>query len=323
MEENFSGYFLNALDPETERQVEAYLRENPDANAQMDLIRQALEPLEADMAEIDPPANLAERTLARVAEYSCHDLPRAPVERKCSGGRPRWWRRADMLVAASIVLCIGLLVPPVVVHLQREHERVSCENNLGPRIGLAMIRYADQHRGAFPNVADPKLTPRDVCGMSLPLLVSSGVVDKDGFSIRCPGNGGPAQCGWTADQVLAMSEEEFKEKAPRLSGCYSYTMGYYDHGRVEGFTRDSFPVPLMADRPPFRARGRHDNPGNSPNHGGAGQNVLFTDGHVAFLTNRTFRGDDIYLNRENDLAPGKDPSDIVLGPSEARTRPLD
>jgi hypothetical protein len=325
MQENFAGYLLNALDPDTEHEVEAYLRAHPGANGAMDLIRQALMPLEADAAPIEPPPALAARTLARLAEHCYRDLPHAPpVSRKGAGAaRPSWWRRADVLVAASLFLCISLLVPPVVVHLQRTHQRVSCENNLGPKIGLAMIQYADHHHGAFPNVGDPALKPHNVPGMSVPLLISSGVIDTDSFTIRCPGNGGPVRCSWTVAQVKNMSAEEFEATAPRLAGCYAYTMGYYDEDRIEGFTKDRSPVPLMGDRPPFRPDGHCVDPNNSPNHGGAGQNVLFTDGHVAFLTQRSFQGDDIYLNRDHEAAPGKSSDDYVLGLSEARLRPLD
>jgi prepilin-type processing-associated H-X9-DG protein len=325
MEENFTGYLLNALDPQTEREVEAYLRANPEANRQMDLVRQALEPLEADMPEIEPPPNLAARTLARVDELCCRDLPRAPVHagRWSGGSQPRWWRRADVLVAAGIFLCVGLLVPQIVGYLRHEQQRVSCEENLGPKIGFGMMRYADLHHGAFPNVAAPDLKPRNYCGMWVVELLSSGVIDKDDFSIGCAGNGSSRQFPWTVAQIQGMSDEELKEKAPRLGGCYSFTMGHYDHGRIQGPTQDRFPVPLMADRPPFRADGHCTSPNNSPNHGGAGQNVLFTDGHVAFMTSRSFLGDDIYLNRAHQVAPGRDPSDIVLGVSEARATPLD
>jgi prepilin-type processing-associated H-X9-DG protein len=324
MEQYFAGYLLNALEPETEREVEAYLRKYPEANRQMDLIRQALEPLEADAKEFEPPPSLILRTLARTAELSCGDLPHAPAVRQGSeGADPRWWRRTDVLVAGGCLVCMALLVPPAILELQHMHQRVSCENNLGPRIGLAFIRYADRNHGAFPNVASSRFTPRNVCGMAVSELVSSGVIDKDSFSISCPGTSGPAQCPSTVEQLRDMSDRDFQEIAPRLAGCYAYSMGYHDQDGVHGFSRDQFPVPLMADRPPFRADGHCNSPNNSPNHGGAGQNVLFTDGHVAFLNTRLFQGDDIYLNRAHEVAPGKDPSDTILGVSEAQASPLD
>ena len=57
--------------------------------------------------------------------------------------------------------------------------------------------------------------------------------------------------------------------------------------------------------------------GNSANHGGTGQNVLFLDGSVRFCPTRTvgLSGDDIYLNRVGRQAAGLDAADTVLGSS--------
>src|SRR5436309_9956542 len=73
--------------------------------------------------------------------------------------------------------------------------------------------------------------------------------------------------------------------------------------------------PILADRPPSDGT-----PGNSPNHGGAGQNVLFLDGHVRFVPGRTIGDpdDDIFLNRANTVAAGVDNRDVVLGASASR-----
>ena len=51
----------------------------------------------------------------------------------------------------------------------------------------------------------------------------------------------------------------------------------------QGFRRDeaSDSTPILADRPPAQGWG------NSPNHGGTGQNVLFVGGNVGFFTTRT------------------------------------
>jgi prepilin-type processing-associated H-X9-DG protein len=71
----------------------------------------------------------------------------------------------------------------------------------------------------------------------------------------------------------------------------------------------------MADRPPFREKACGARQ-NSPNHGGQGQNVLFTDGHVEFLTQPTFAGANIYLNRKGQARAGVSNDDNPLGMSE-------
>ncbi len=57
---------------------------------------------------------------------------------------------------------------------------------------------------------------------------------------------------------------------------------------------------------------------NSANHGGRGQNVLFLGGHVDWRTNRNagVRGDDIFVNWDNQVLAGKAWEDSVLGSSD-------
>src|SRR5271156_3271197 len=107
MEENLVGYLLNALDPAEQRQVEGYLRDHPEAQRHLQLLEHALEPLAADRDEIAPPPGLSVRTLALVAEHQCHELPRVPkaTSRPSDFTHRSWWRRADVLVAASLLFC--------------------------------------------------------------------------------------------------------------------------------------------------------------------------------------------------------------------------
>jgi prepilin-type processing-associated H-X9-DG protein len=325
MEENFVGYLLNALDPETQREVEDYLRDNPQVQGQIELLRQALEPLEADLEEIEPRPGLAVRTLGCVAEYCCRDLPRAPIPtRRWAEAVPtRWWRRADVLVAASLLLCASLLLPPLIGHLYRQHQMASCRDNLRV-FGEALVKYSEKHSGAFPDVASKEVPAnRQVAGLFLPMLVDAGLLDPETANVSCPATGAPARCSWHLGDLVQMPEGKFNGEARRLAGCYAYTLGYRGHGgEIEGFRQDSFPVPIMSDRPLYQEEHLRNSSENSPNHGGRGQNVLFTDGHVAFLTSRILAGDDIFLNDNKRVAAGLNRRDIVLGVSDARPKPV-
>ena len=77
---------------------------------------------------------------------------------------------------------------------------------------------------------------------------------------------------------------------------------------------------LVADAP---SGGLVDRSGN---HDRRGQNVLFEDGHVQYLTTCTARGckDHIFTNDEGHQAPGLHPHDAVLGPGGLRleTKPV-
>jgi prepilin-type processing-associated H-X9-DG protein len=325
MENYFIGYLLDALDERTKCQVEAYLTQHPDAREKLALLEHALEPLAADKDACAPPALLVERTLAKVAEHICtarpiDDLPQAPLvsPASLSSGRT-WWRRVDVLVAACLLFTItgvGLMIlgrmrgPDSAVML------VECKNNLR-QFYMALQKYHEQN-GKFPDIE--KQSPRNVAGMVVPMLSDAGTLPASA-SIRCPGIGTPLSCQFTMAALRTMSDDEFAMYSPGLSMCYAYSLGYKDegggyHGPGDNPKSSWSQMPIMADRPP--AEGIFN---NSINHGGAGQNVLFADGHVNFLTERTFgAGDDIFLNRDSKVAAGLDATDIVLGYSASRPK---
>src|SRR5436853_3595095 len=125
MNENLVGYLMDVLEPDQRRDVEVYLAQNPEARRQLELLRQALDPLAADGDGTEPPPGLWVRTLGRVAEHRCRPLPAAPpplTPRPPSAARG-WWQRADVLVAASVLLCVMLLIPPGVVYLRSYQDR--------------------------------------------------------------------------------------------------------------------------------------------------------------------------------------------------------
>src|SRR5205823_3330641 len=97
-----------------EREVEEFLRKHPESQSHVDLLSRALVPLAADRTDAEPPPALRVRTLARVAEYRCSAplrLPAAPPIRSYAPRRS-WWRRADVLVAASILILVVPFIPP-------------------------------------------------------------------------------------------------------------------------------------------------------------------------------------------------------------------
>jgi hypothetical protein len=315
MDENLVGYLLNALDPDTQREVGAYLKDNPEVQRRLDLLRQSLEPLAVDREEIAPPAGLVLRTLAGVAEYQCRRLPEAPTLPLTPPVRTarRWWGRADVLVAAGLLLAIAGLAPPVVDHARQKHQIEKCANNL--RGFHDALQDYSTRKGSFPNVANEPW-PHNVAGMMVPL-----VQDATGtaLNVRCPGNGKPHSPSWTAAEIRAMDHQQFLDDvAGKLLGCYAYSLGYRDDaGRYRALRPTAHGrLPIMADGPP---EDRGD--GNSPNHRGKGQNVLFADGQVQFLDEPRVYGHDLYRNDNGEVQAGLHPRDIVLGASNDRPNP--
>src|SRR5437016_2465224 len=100
MDENLVGYLLDALEPETREEVEQYVRAQPEARQRLELLRQALKPLECDRDTIEPPPGLWTRTLAHIAQYRPQPVPAAPepvfLRATPVTGRT-WWSRADVM----------------------------------------------------------------------------------------------------------------------------------------------------------------------------------------------------------------------------------
>ena len=311
MNDQLLDYLLERLDEPVKQQVEMRLQVDEAARRHLELLRQALAPLAAD-GEVVPPPHLAARTIARIAEHACRELPRAPVPlRSESAGRP-WWRRADVLVAASLLAVFVGIGLPVLIRMRGPAGIVECQENLR-KFHVALKTYEEQHK----QLPSPFQGQRHVAGVIIPMLQDAGVLATD-FSVRCPGHGPFQTCNVTLDEIRAMSPEELAQHAPNLLMSYAFTLGFRDENGVwHPFNRAADAgddaVLIFADSP-----ARAIAAGNSRNHGGRGQNVLFLGGNVQFLKERTHGGDDIFLNNDKCVAAGNDRRDFVLGPSDAK-----
>ncbi|MBI3411820.1 MAG: DUF1559 domain-containing protein [Planctomycetes bacterium] len=306
------GFLVGGLEEKELRQVEADLEAHPERRLRLDKLRLALDPLAADKDEPAPPRGLAVRTIALIAEHSCRQLPRAPATSRQSGGGGRtWWRRADVLVAACLLLTFLGLGIPAVVRMRAGAARVECQNNLRT-FGFALQNYHEL-RGHYPNIAEE--APHNVAGMVIPILADAGVL-KDTASIRCAGNGAHLANSLTLDEARAIPPENLDDR--RLTPSYAFSLGFKDdtgyHPPCQCEGQPANLVALMSDGPPLNAGA-----GNSPNHRGDGQNVLFIDGSVGYYKTRNVGFDnDIFTNKAKQVAAGLDCLDIVLGRSLAR-----
>jgi hypothetical protein len=254
-----------------------------------------------------------------VAEYRCRPLPRAPQPRRPIVGGPGWWRRPDALVAAVLLVVIGGLVFGGLGRLWHRQQIIACQNNLRA-FHQALVRYSDHHDGSFPRVE--KDGPRSVAGVFVPILRDDGMLGSD-VSVRCPGNGGVVPTDITVadlERAWVAGPESYRPLARRLAGCYAYSLGYRDGEDVRGLRQaGNDRLPILADRPDYGSAAA----GNSPNHGGRGQNVLYIGGWVQFCNVRTVgvERDDIYLNHSYQVLAGENRWDTVLGASDSSPWP--
>ncbi len=317
MEENLLGYLLDALDPETHRETEKYLETHPEAQEKLRLLRQSLEPLSWDHDGFAPPEGLIVKTVGRVAEFCCREVPPAPEPPKSPPATLRFppLRRIDVLVAATLLLAILGVGFPWIIHVREEHKKMVCQQNL-EEIYVGLTGYSKNHQNEFPNLEKIAKPPRNVAGLVVPFLIAKEHLGDD-FVIRCPGTQtGPLPV--TYQEAMNMPEEEFLQQADNLTPGYGYTLGYRDaDGIYHGYScsNQNPNLILMADAPP-------PNPieGNSLNHGRRGQNLLFVNGNVKFQTvpKSFFQDDDLYLNKAKKQKAGQGLHDIVIGHSRAR-----
>src|SRR6516164_2852004 len=131
MDDILVGYLLDALEPGERRSVEARLRADPEARARLGRLRRMMAPLDADAAPPPPPPGLADRTLARVADLPAPGLPKAPpVRGEAGGGGRRWFRRADVITAAVLLVLLSGVGAAWLVDQSRRARRAECAANL-------------------------------------------------------------------------------------------------------------------------------------------------------------------------------------------------
>jgi prepilin-type processing-associated H-X9-DG protein/prepilin-type N-terminal cleavage/methylation domain-containing protein len=166
----------------------------------------------------------------------------------------------ELLVVFALILILTTMYWSSTSGSRKRLQQKACRDNL-EKIYVALQIYGNDHGGAFPAVAGARTSEEALAG-----LVPRYTVDTTAFI--CPGgNDSPLPAG-----------ESFRER--RIS--YAYVMGRYA-------TNDQ--AVLMSDRQvdarakaageqAFSSTGKP--PGN--NHGKAGGNFLFVDGHVEATT---------------------------------------
>ena len=308
---------IGQVDPDRRASLERQVAADPALDEKLERLSTRLGVLREDgLDALEPPRDLAARTIARVAEHRQRRslLDFAPVR------VPFRW--ADVAVAAGIFVAGLLTLLPAV---QRGRERVSqasCTFNL-QQLGLALRQYSNAHN-SYPYV--PAGSPAARAGTFAVQLHDGGLL-PDVANLDCPGNG-PSANGKHLPHYreLCKIDADCPDGSPCLHHIdYAYNLGYEHSPGRPGPVPAAMPghlqsgVPLLADLP---AHGQHRTifAGNSLNHAGRGQNVLFSDGHNAFHPTRRLSpvDDDMYLNRHNAPAPGLSAEDSVLAPGGFR-----
>jgi hypothetical protein len=311
--ENLIGYLLGALEPQEKAQVDRQLEQDESLRQELTALQKRLAPLLGNKDHLVPPAELAQRCCDYV--YSRAEvMPTALSPIASSTAVRSRWSWLELSVAGAIAAAVAVFLLPNIYQSQIQSQILACQNNLKD-IGYSAADYSERNGGYYPAVQ-----PGDrinAAGMWAPTLVSQNYVPQGGKTFVCPGSQQADLPGFhvpTIDELQAMKAKELAAVLPQLSGSYAITLGYHDNadGRYrlqKDQHREHFAV--AADRP-------GKNGTNSPNHGGRGQDVLFDDGHVQWLTTPEIGadGDNIFVNGNHLIEAGIHSNDAVIAPSD-------
>ena len=333
VDEDLLGYLLEALEPSEREAIEKRLEQDVELQRRLIRMREKLRPLWDVETEVEPPLGLAERTCRLVAEQAGRDeeelvhappewrprpksraklLPPSPVPTAPASSS---WRWADLAVTSAILAASLLLVLPAIESSRSNARIAACQDNLR-ELGQALIRYSDFNGGYFPVVpAEGNLA---AAGMYAPTLLDGGFLD-DARRLVCPNSvlasQGPLHVP-SLKELLAVSDQAALQRLrATMGGSYGYSLGYIENGHYRGTRNLARAVyALMADAPSGLLPDLQ-----SLNHDGRGENVLFEDGRVLFLTRPRPIGsaDHFYLNDGGQVAAGRHRDDAVIGPSDA------
>jgi prepilin-type processing-associated H-X9-DG protein len=311
---------LNQLEPADADRLDRALEADAALADRLAQTRAGLGRLLDDGEGPEPPVGLAGRALARVAAEGHRTAPRRPVLEFAPARIPFRW--ADVAVAAGIFLASLITLIPAIQRGQWRMQQSACEYNLHT-LGVALAQYSGD-QGSYPYLEDD--SPAS-CAGAYPVLLGEAGLLPGVAHLDCPGNGRnrlPNYVPTLAD--LRVQEERSPVSSPLLCDAdYAYHLGYRTPSGRERPVAVTQPghlqslLPLLGDRPAHR-RGPGGEvqilDGNSPNHGGAGQNVLFADGSVRWHPTRRLGpvDADIFLNDQRRPAPGVKPFDAVLAP---------
>ncbi|HWE35235.1 MAG TPA: hypothetical protein VG406_01585 [Isosphaeraceae bacterium] len=311
---------LNQLEPAEVDLLDRALEADADLADRLTRLRAGLDRLLDDGNGPEPPVGLAERTLARVAADGHRARSRRSVLDFVPVQVPFRW--ADIAVAAGIFLASLITLIPAIQRGQWRMQQAACAYNLHT-LGVALAQYSGDQR-SYPYVEDD--SPAGRAG-AYPVLLSEAGLLPSVTHLDCPGNGRNRLPDHVPSLAALCEQEELSPvSSPVLCDAdYAYHLGYKPpsgRARPVAFAQPGHLqaiLPLLCDQPAHRrvaGGGVRILDGNSPNHGGVGQNVLFADGSVRWHSTRRLGpvDADIFLNDLRQPAPGVKPFDAVLAP---------
>ncbi|QVL34660.1 hypothetical protein KIH39_12350 [Telmatocola sphagniphila] len=303
-ESDLLGFLIRANDAQTDKNVEAEIKENLSAAQKVHKLRRLIEPLESIREQEETPDHLYLKTISFVAAHIAAEeierreseanlrpaltysnnsstLTRSLIFPSQDGATGSTMQRRSWFAGLGLAVALLLILIPAIGSVRAQYRIQSCQNTLR-EVHSSLLEYADTHDHKFPlmDTADPD--------KHLIKQLQHAAILPDSYVKGCDPEGGKFD--------------------------YAYSIGYSQNGDTKSLRLDDGEhIPLLADI--------YDSSLNTAKNHKHGQNVLFIGGNVEFCkTPYLFVGsevpDNIYFNRLNQLMPGLDRFDSVLVPSE-------
>ena len=217
------------------------------------------------------------------------------------------WSMRDMLVGVAALAVLAGLLFPALNYSRNQGRLAACQNNLR-QVGMAFMDYSSIHEGGF--IAIPDQGNLAASGCYGPILKDAGLL-KDDSLLACAGLVDVAPVVIPSVEQVEAAETETQRSHYRktMGGHFGYSMGFQDGDRYQAPRAGIADVVLLADQP------SNSSDRQSLNHGGDGQNCLFGDGRVMFVSGPAYGEDLVYENDRGIVAPGTHALDSVIGPS--------
>lgn len=218
------------------------------------------------------------------------------------------WSIRDMLIGTAALAVLACLLFPALSSSRHNSQVLACQNNL-QQLGMAFRNYSSIHEGDF--IAIPRDGNLAVSGCFGPILKNAGLLENDSL-LACAGVGDnrpPVVIPSVAQIESATNEDERMHYRRTMAGHFGYSMGYRDGSEYRAPRAGTAQVILLADQPSTSGDRQ------SQNHGGRGQNCLFGDGHVEFVSGPAYGSDLVYENDYGIVGPGSNMLDNVIAPS--------
>jgi len=214
--------------------------------------------------------------------------------------RDKGFTLIELLVVIAIIGILAGILLPVLSRARESARKTQCMSNI-KQIGMGLIMYANENNELFPS--DSAYTGGSPAMRGLNLLYDTYISDNRVFNCPSDTTVTDATNSGVSTSIIGGTE------------AFTSTQCSYGYDRAHNQADDA-DVALAADRPPATPSAT----ASSANHNGRGQNVVYVDGHVEFVSsplagwyfsNGTTR-DNIYLNAAGNAAVSSGGTDTAV-----------